>query len=88
MITTRLHHPIETPAKWHLNSLIPSDTVLHILISDILLTLGILSGKHWLLARGVGSLWLSINVLAGGGLGALVYLVMKGRVAVRGPIPV
>ena len=58
------------------------------MISDALLVLSICSAKYWLLARGVGSLWLSINVLAGGGLGALVYLVIKGRFAVRGDFPV
>lgn len=68
---------------------IPSETIVHILLSDILLSLSILSAKHWLLARGVGSLWLSTNVLGGAGLGALVYLVLiKGKIAVRGNIPV
>ena len=62
---------------------------MHILLSDILLSLSIISAKHWLLARGVGSLWLAINVLGGAGLGALVYLVLvKGRVTVRGHFPV
>lgn len=67
---------------------VPPELAIQVLISDALLVLSICSAKYWLLARGVGSLWLSINVLAGGGIGALLYLVIKGRFAVRGEFPV
>jgi solute carrier family 30 (zinc transporter), member 5/7 len=67
---------------------VPPELAIQVLVSDALLVLSICSAKYWLLARGVGSLWLSINVLAGGGLAALVYLVIKGRIAVRGDFPV
>ncbi|PVF98094.1 hypothetical protein CPB86DRAFT_683400, partial [Serendipita vermifera] len=66
---------------------LPPELALHILFSSVFLTFSTFGAKYWLLARGVGSLWLSINVLAGGGLGAIVYLVIRGRVAVRGELP-
>lgn len=66
---------------------IPPELTIHILTADILLVLSICSAKYWLLARGVGSLWLSINVLAGAGLGAVVLLALRERVAVRGLFP-
>ncbi|KAG8848058.1 putative zinc transporter msc2, partial [Serendipita sp. 405] len=70
-----------------LNHTIPPELAIKTLVADILLPLSLCSAKYWLLVRGVGSLWLSINVLAGGGIGALAYLAIRGRVAVRGDLP-
>lgn len=67
---------------------VPPEFAIKVLVSDALLVFSMFSAKHWLLVRGVGSLWLGINVLAGGGIGALVYLIVKGRVAFRGDFPV
>ncbi|KAG8772762.1 putative zinc transporter msc2, partial [Serendipita sp. 397] len=70
-----------------LSDTIPPELAIKTLVADILLPLSLCSAKYWLLVRGVGSLWLSINVLAGGGIGALAYLAIRGRVAVRGDLP-
>jgi hypothetical protein len=58
------------------------------LISHALLVISVPPAKAWLLERGVGSLWLAINVIAGGGIAVLIWITLRGGVKVKGAIKV
>lgn len=67
---------------------VPGDLALQILVSHALLVISIPAAKVWLLERGVGSLWLAINVIAGGGLAVLIWIAFRGGLKVKGTIRV
>lgn len=67
---------------------VPGDLALEILVSHALLVILIPPAKVWLLERGVGSLWLAINVIAGGGIAVLIWIALRGGLKVKGTITV
>jgi hypothetical protein len=62
--------------------------VLKILVSHALFVILIPPAKAWLLERQVGSLWLAINVVTGGGIAVLIWITLRGGLKVKGTITV
>ena len=63
---------------------VPGTLVLKILVSHALPVILIPTAKE----RGVGSLWLAINVITGGGIAVFIWIVLRGGVNVKGTIAV
>lgn len=70
------------------SSSLPSHLLPQILLSNVLFALAVHAGKEWLLNLNVGIFWVTLRVLALGGLVVLVKEAISGRLAEKRSIEV
>lgn len=71
------------PSKAFSSSRIPSRLLPKLLVSNLLYAISLHAGKHWLLEFDVGVFWVTMRILACGGIAALIWEGATGQLGKR-----